>query len=336
MPGDRTVAGVRAVVITEPGGPEVLSWQEVPDPVPGPEEVVIRVAGAGVNRADLLQRAGGYPPPHGASEILGLECAGIVESVGDQAFRFVPGQAVAALLDGGGYAELVAVDQNQVLGLPDHADLQAAGGLMETACTVWSTVFMLARLAEGEDLLVHGGTSGIGTMAIALAAAGHASVIVTCGSAEKRQHALDAGATAALDYHEEDWPVQVRAVTGGKGADVILDVVGGDYLTANLDALAVEGRLVVIGMQGGGSVGELDLGTLMRKRAAVLSAGLRARPPAQKARIVSEVAEHVIPLLADGRVGPVVDRVISMSDAPAAHRALESGEVMGKVILIPG
>ena len=171
---------------------------------------------------------------------------------------------------------------------------------MESACTVWSTVFMLARLAEGEDLLVHGGTSGIGTMAIALGAAGHASVIVTSGTPEKRQHALDAGATAAIDYHEEDWPTQVRAATGGKGADVILDTVGGSYLDQNLDALAVEGRLIVIGM-GGGTAGELDLGTLMRKRAAVLATGLRSRPPAQKSRIVAQVGERVLPLLADGR-----------------------------------
>lgn len=325
---------MQAVVVPEPGGPEVLRYIEVPDPEPGPGEVLIRVAGAGVNRADLLQRAGHYPPPDGAPETLGLECAGTIVGIGEGAHRFSLGQSVAALLDGGGYAELVAVDEGQVLELPDHTDLVAAGGLMETACTVWSNVFLLAHLAEGEDLLVHGGTSGIGTMAIALAAATHAGIVVTAGSVEKRQHALDAGASAAIDYHDEDWPTQVRDATGGKGADVILDVMGASYLGPNLEALAVEGRLVIIGMQGG-TVGELDLGMLMKKRAAVLSTGLRSRPPAQKARIVSAVEESVIPLLADGRVGPVVDRRVPMGDVADAHRALEAGEVFGKIVLVP-
>ncbi len=321
-----------AVVVTEPGGPEVLSWQQVPDLQPGPGQVLVQVTSAGVNRADLLQRAGHYPPPDGASPILGLECAGIVAGIGEGARRFSLGDSVAALLDGGGYAEQVVVDEGQVLALPDHTDLIAAGGLMETACTVWSNVFLLAQLAEGEDLLVHGGTSGIGTMAIALAAAHHAGVLVTAGTVEKRQHALDAGASAAIDYHDEDWPAQVREATAGKGADVILDVVGGPYLAGNLEALAVEGRLVVIGLQGG-STGELDLGALLAKRAAVMATGLRSRPGPQKARIVRSVEDAVVPLLADGRVGPVVDRRIPLSQAADAHRALAAGEVFGKIVL---
>jgi putative PIG3 family NAD(P)H quinone oxidoreductase len=320
--------------MSSPGGAEVLRWDEVPDPVVGPGDVLIRVSGAGVNRADLLQREGHYPVPEGAPEILGLECAGTVEAVGEDVTRFTVGQSVAALLDGGGYAELAVAAEGQVLDLPDHVDLQLAGGLPESACTVWSNVFMLARLTEGEDLLVHGGASGIGTMALALAAARRCRVVVTAGTVEKRQHALDAGAAAAIDYHDEDWPAQVREATGGKGADVILDVVGGSYLGSNLEALAVEGRLVVIGMQGN-TTGELDLGVLMRKRAAVLATGLRSRPAAQKARIVAAVAENVLPLLADGRVGPVVDRVVSMADAGDAHRALEAGEVLGKIVLTP-
>lgn len=320
--------------MTGPGGPEVLQWSEVPEPTYGPGDVRIRVSGAGVNRADLLQRAGHYPVPEGAPELLGLECAGTVEAVGEDVTRFSVGESVAALLDGGGYAELAVAPEGQVLKLPDHVDMVMAGGLAESACTVWSNVFMLARLTEGEDLLVHGGASGIGTMAIALAVARRCRVVVTAGSVEKRQHALDAGAAAAIDYHDADWAGQVREVTAGKGADVILDVVGGDYLAPNLEALAVEGRLVVIGMQGA-TTGDLDLGMLMQKRAAVLATGLRSRPAAQKARIVAAVSANVLPLLADGRVGPVVDRVVGMDEAGEAHRALAAGEILGKIVLTP-
>lgn len=260
------------MVISEPGGPEVLDWREVPDPRPGPGEVVIEVAASAVNRADLLQRRGLYPPPPGASEIPGLECSGVIAEVGGNVPHLAPGDRVCALLAGGGYAERVAVPWQQVMPVPEGLPLDEAAALPEVACTVWSNVFMTARLRKGETLLVHGGASGIGTMAIQLAKAYGSRVLVTAGSAEKIERCRALGADEAVNYHEEDFAERFEG-----RADVILDIIGAKYLAGNLRALATGGRLAVIGMQGGAR-GELDLGALLAKRAAIHATGLRHRP----------------------------------------------------------
>lgn len=327
---------MHAVQITEPGGPEMLSWDEVPDPpAPGAGQVLLRVAATAVNRADLLQRQGHYPPPPGAPPYPGLECSGTVAAVGPEAEGWSVGDRVCALLPGGGYAEQVLAPAAHLLPVPAGVDLVAAAGLPEAACTVWSNVFMLAALRPGETLLVHGGGSGIGTLAIQLAKAAGARVAVTAGSAAKldRCHAL--GADIGIDYREQDFVESLRAATDGHGADVILDLMGAAYLARNVAALAVNGRLVVIGLQGGARA-ELDLGQLMGKRAAVLGTTLRARPDAEKAAIVQSVREHVWPLLESGRVVPVVDRVLPVDQAAEAHRLVEAGAVVGKVVLSVG
>ncbi|MCC5580419.1 NAD(P)H-quinone oxidoreductase [Microtetraspora sp. AC03309] len=316
---------MRAIVIMEPGGPEVLDWQEVPDPEPGRGDVVIDVAASAVNRADLLQRQGHYPPPKGASEIPGLECSGRVIEVGADVEGFRPGDQVCALLAGGGYAERVAVPWQQVMPVPEGVSPVEAAGLPEVACTVWSNVFMTARLRKGETLLVHGGASGIGTMAIQLAKAYGSRVIATAGSAEKVRRCLELGADEALNYREEDFSV--------KKADVILDIIGAAYLKKNLDALAVGGRLVVIGMQGG-RVGELDLGKLLAKRASISAAGLRARPVDEKGAICRGVVHDVWPLISAGVIKPVIHATVPMRDAAEAHRLLESGDHIGKILLV--
>ena len=327
---------MHAVQITEPGGPEMLSWDEVPDPpAPGGGQVLLRVAATAVNRADLLQRQGHYPPPAGAPPYPGLECSGTVAAVGPGAEGWSVGDQVCALLPGGGYAEQVLAPAAHLLPVPSGVGLVAAAGLPEAACTVWSNVFMLAALRPGETLLVHGGGSGIGTLAIQLAKAAGARVAVTAGSAAKldRCHAL--GADIGIDYREQDFVESLRAATDGHGADVILDLMGAAYLARNVAALAVNGRLVVIGLQGGARA-ELDLGQLMSKRAAVLATTLRARPDAEKAAIVQSVREHVWPLLESGRVVPVVDRVLPVDQAAEAHRLVEAGAVVGKVVLSVG
>ncbi|GLX02236.1 NAD(P)H-quinone oxidoreductase [Microtetraspora sp. NBRC 16547] len=316
---------MRAIVITEPGGPEVLDWQEVPDPEPARGDVVIDVAASAVNRADVLQRQGFYPPPKGASEIPGLECSGTVIEVGADVEGFQPGDRVCALLVGGGYAERVAVPWQQVMPVPVGVSPLEAAGLPEVACTVWSNVFMGARLRKGETLLVHGGTSGIGTLAIQLAKAYGSRVIATAGSAEKVRQCLELGADEALNYREEDFSV--------KKADVILDIVGAAYLKKNLDALAVGGRLVVIGMQGG-RIGELDLGKLLAKRASISAAGLRARPVDEKGAICRGVVNDVWPLISAGAIKPVIYASVPMREAAEAHRMLESGEHIGKILLV--
>ncbi|MGI5493216.1 NAD(P)H-quinone oxidoreductase [Microtetraspora malaysiensis] len=315
---------MRAIVIREPGGPEVLDWQEVPDPEPSRGEVLIDVAASAVNRADVLQRQGFYPPPKGASEIPGLECSGTVVAVGADVEGIQPGDEVCALLAGGGYAERVTVPWQQVMPLPEGLSLVDAAGLPEVVCTVWSNVFMTARLRRGETLLVHGGTSGIGTMAIQLAKAFGSRVIATAGSPEKVRRCLELGADEALNYREEDFST--------KKADVILDIIGAAYLKKNLDALAVGGRLVVIGMQGG-RVGELDLGKLLAKRASVSAAGLRARPADEKGAICAGVVRDVWPLIGAGAIRPVIEARMPMRDAADAHRLLESGEHIGKILL---
>jgi putative PIG3 family NAD(P)H quinone oxidoreductase len=324
---------MHAVVITEPGEPEVLRWLEVPDPVPGPGEVVIDIAASGVNRADLMQRQGLYPPPAGAPPYPGLECAGRIRSAGDGVTDWRPGDEVCALLAGGGYAEQVVVPAGQVLPLPPKVSVTTAASFPETACTVYSNVFQLAALQGGETLLVHGGSSGIGTMAIQLGKAFGARVACTAGSAEKLARCRELGADIAINYREEDFVAALHDATGGAGADVILDIMGASYLARNLAALATDGRLVIIGRQGG-SRAEIDLGVLQGKRASVHATTLRARPAGQKAAVVAAVREHVWPLIGTGQVQAVIDRELPMSQAPAAHRAMAASEHIGKILLI--
>jgi putative PIG3 family NAD(P)H quinone oxidoreductase len=325
---------MKAVTMSSPGGPEVLVWTDVPDPEPGPGEVLIEVAASAVNRADLLQRQGHYDPPPGTSPYLGMECSGRIAAVGADVRGWSVGAEVCALLTGGGYAELVAVPAGQVLPVPSGIDLVEAAALPEVVCTVWSNVFMLARLRPRETLLVHGGSSGIGTMAIQLAHNVDARVIVTVGTAVKARRCLQLGADVAVNYREEDFVAAVRSATDGTGADVILDNMGASYLSRNIEALAPNGRLVGIGLQGGRRA-ELDLGVLMTKRAALLSTTLRGRPVEEKAAIVASVRQHVWPLFESGAVRPVVDRVLPMAHAADAHRAVEAGEHVGKVLLTP-
>lgn len=323
---------MKAVVIRAAGGPEVLEWRDVPDARAASGEVLVEVVASAVNRADILQRKGQYAPPPGTSPYLGLECSGRVAALGDEVGGWSVGDEVCALLTGGGYAERVAVPAGQLLPVPAGVSLVEAGGLPEVACTVWSNVFMLAGLRAGETLLVHGGASGIGTFAIQLARQAGARVLCTAGSPEKLARCRELGAEVAISYRDEDFVARVRGVTDGWGADVILDNMGAAYLGRNIDALAVNGRLAVIGLQGG-RVGELDLGALLAKRGAVLATSLRARPAAEKAAIVASVREHVWPLLESGDVRPIVDRVLPMREAAEAHRVVEASKHVGKVLL---
>src|ERR671921_2224961 len=323
---------MRAVTVSGPGGPEVLGWGEVPDPVLRPGEVLVDVVATAVNRADLLQRAGFYPPPPGASDVLGLECSGVVSEVGEGVTGWSVGDEVCALLSGGGYAERVAVPAGQLLPRPQGVDLVDAAALPEVVCTVWSNVFMTAGLRPGELLLVHGGSSGIGTMAIQLAREAGAWVAVTAGSAEKLSACRELGAEVLVNYREQDFVEVVRDSTDGRGADVVLDNMGAKYLARNVDVLAPNGRIVTIGLQGGRRA-ELDLGALLAKRAAVIATSLRARPLAEKAAIVAAVREHVWPLLDAGRVRPVIHARLPLAEAAAAHRLLEVSSHVGKVVL---
>lgn len=323
---------MRAVTVTEPGGPGVLTISELPDPEPGPGEVLIDVAATAVNRADLLQRQGFYPPPPGASGVIGLECSGTVAAVGEGVTRWDVGTPVCALLAGGGYASRVVVPAGQVMPVPDGIDLVAAAALPEVACTVWSNVFMIAGLQPGDAFLVHGGAGGIGTMAIQLTTALGARVFATAGSAEKLDLCRSLGAEVAISYKDEDFVEVVRAHTNGRGADVVLDNMGAKYLERNVSVLADEGRLVVIGLQGGAKA-ELDLGQLLRKRGAVIATALRSRPVDGKAAICASVVEHVWPLVADGRVKPIVHQVLPLEQAAEAHRIVEDGSHSGKVLM---
>jgi putative PIG3 family NAD(P)H quinone oxidoreductase len=314
----------------------VLSWGEVPDPVCGPGEVIVDVVATAVNRADLMQRQGFYPPPPGASEILGLECSGVVSEVGADVTDWSVGDEVCALLAGGGYAERVAVPAGQLLPRPAGVELATAAALPEVVCTVWSNVFLLAGLRRGDSFLVHGGSSGIGTMAIQLAARAGARVFTTAGTAAKLDVCRELGAEVGINYRDEDFAERVREETDGGGVDVVLDNMGAKYLARNLDALAVGGRLVSIGMQGG-TKAELDLGALMRKRGSVHATTLRARPatgPGGKAEIVAAVRHDVWPDVERGVVRPIVDRRLPMSRAAEAHRVVEASEHIGKVLLI--
>lgn len=323
---------MHAAVVTEPGGPEVLRWTEVPDPVAAAGEVLLDVAASAVNRADVLQRQGHYPPPPDTPPWPGLECSGTVSVVGPDVDGWAVGDRACALLAGGGYATKVAVPAGQLLPLPHGVDLVTAAGLPEALCTVWSNVFMTAGLRPAEVLLVHGGAGGIGTAAIQLGRAVGATVAVTAGSESKLSHCAELGASILVNYRTDDFVAVVRDATGGRGADVVLDVVGARYLTRNVAVLAPGGRLVVIGLQGGRRA-ELDLSALMAKRGAVIATTLRTRPVAEKATIVAAVREHVWPLIESGDVRPVVDRVLPMSEAAEAHRAVETGAHVGKVLL---
>jgi putative PIG3 family NAD(P)H quinone oxidoreductase len=323
---------VKAVVATTPGGPEVLSLEDLPDPQPGPGEVAIAVVASAVNRADLLQRQGSYAPPPGASDVLGLECSGTIAAVGEGVTDWRVGDECCALLAGGGYADRVVCAAGQVMPVPAGVSLVDAAALPETACTVWSNVFMVAGLRRDEWFLVHGGAGGIGTMAIQLAAAVGARVMTTAGSADKLEQCAALGAEVTIDYKQQDFVAEVRGATDGHGADVILDNMGAKYLGRNVEALAIEGRLVVIGMQGG-TKGELDLGLLMRKRGAVIATTLRARPVEGKAAICAAVVEHVWPLVADGTVRPIIGARVPMAEAGRAHALMESGDSSGKILL---
>jgi putative PIG3 family NAD(P)H quinone oxidoreductase len=323
---------MRAVVCEGAGGVEVLKIGEIEDPTPGPLSVVIDVVAAGVNRADLLQRQGHYPPPPGAPETLGLECSGVISAVGEGVDDWSVGDECCALLAGGGYAEKVVVPAVQVMPVPEGVDLISAAALPEAVATVWSNVFMIAHLKLGETLLVHGGASGIGTMAIQLGVAHGARVLCTVGSTEKMEFCSRLGAEVAINYKEAEWASVVREATAKAGADVILDIIGAKYLEDNVKSLAYDGRLAVIGMQGG-TKGTLDLGRLMSRRALVAATGLRARSVEEKGQIIDEIVGHVWPLTAAKKVRPIVHRTFPLADVRQAHEMLEQSNQIGKVLL---
>jgi putative PIG3 family NAD(P)H quinone oxidoreductase len=323
---------MRVVEITRPGGPEVLEIQERQRPDPGPHEVLIRVCAAGLNRSDLLQRAGRYPVPADASDLPGLEVAGVVERVGDGVMAWRPGDAVCALCNGGGYAEYVAAPAGQCLPVPQGLDWAAAGALPEAAFTVWFNVFQRAGLARGESLLVHGGSSGIGILAIQMAKSLGATVYATAGTADKVAACERLGATRGIDYRREDFVEVIRRETKGRGVDVILDMVGGDYFPRNLEALAADGRLSQIATLGGKDAA-LDLSKLMRKRLTLTASTLRPLDAVRKAAIASELRATVWPLLDAGRIRPVIHAQFPLQEAWRAHQLMEAGGHIGKLVL---
>jgi putative PIG3 family NAD(P)H quinone oxidoreductase len=323
---------VKAITLPRPGGPEALVLDDVPDPMPRPGEVVVEVVAAGVNRADVMQRQGHYDPPPGSSAYPGLEVSGRIAQLGDGVDGWSVGDEVCALLTGGGYAERVAVPAGQLLPVPAGVSLEDAAALPEVACTVWSNIFMTANIQPGEVLLVHGGGSGIGTMAVQLGREVGARVAVTAGSPEKLEVCRELGASILVNYRTEDFEAVVREATDGHGADVILDTIGAKYLARNVGLLAVNGRLVVIGLQGGRTA-EIDLGAMLAKRCALIATTLRARPAAEKAVIVAAVREHVWPLIESGRVRPIVHAAYPLGDAAGAHREMEASTHVGKLLL---
>jgi putative PIG3 family NAD(P)H quinone oxidoreductase len=304
----------------------------VPDPVCGPGEVIVDVVASAVNRADILQRRGKYPTPGGAPAWPGLECSGTISEVGDGVSGWKAGDQVCALLSGGGYAERVAVPAGQLLQVPTGVDLVTAAALPEVFCTVWSNVVMTAGLGKGEVLLVHGGASGIGTAAIQVGRALGARVAVTAGSAAKLERCAELGAEILVNYHEQDFVEVVTEATGGHGADVVLDIMGGSYLARNVEVLALDGRITIIGTMGGRDA-QVNLGDVMVKRARITGSLLRRRSLPGKAAVVAEVCGRVWPLIESGTVKPVVDRVLPMPEAAEAHRVVEAGEHVGKVLL---
>lgn len=323
---------MRAIVADEPGDASVLRVGEAPDPVTRDGEVLIRVAAAGVNRADLLQRMGLYPPPPGASAILGLECSGEVVSVGASVTRWHTGDRVMALLEGGGYAELANVAETQVMPVPASLSLVDAAAVPEVFITAHDNLFTRGRLQAGETVLVHGGAGGVGTAAIQLAKRHGCRVIVTAGSEQRLQRCAELGAETLINHHTQNFVDEVRRATGENGVDVILDVMGAEYLERNVQSLAADGRLVVIGMQGGTHAG-LDLTALSRRRASLIATHLRGRPRAQKAEIVAAFAADVLPLLELQAVRPVIGAVFPLAKAAEAHRAVEAGAHVGKIVL---
>ncbi|NEA33118.1 NAD(P)H-quinone oxidoreductase [Streptomyces sp. SID13031] len=323
---------MRAVVCEGAGGVEVLTIGEIEDPTPAVDEVVINVVAAGVNRADLLQRQGFYPPPPGAPGTIGLEVSGTIAEVGSEVEGWSVGDECCALLAGGGYAEKVVVPAPQVMPVPDGIDLVSAAALPEVVATVWSNVFMNAHLKDGETLLVHGGSSGIGTMAIQLGVAHGARVLCTVGSKDKMEFCTRLGADVAINYKEAEWASVVNEATGKAGADVILDIMGAKYLQDNVKTLAYDGRLVVIGMQGG-TKGELDLGRLMSRRGSITGTGLRVRSVVEKGQILAEVVGHVWPLVTAKKVRPIVHGVYPLEAVARAHEDLEQSNHIGKILL---
>lgn len=327
---------MKAVVISSPGGPEALELREVEDlPAPGEGEVLVQVAAAGVNRADTVQRQGKYPPPPGASLYPGLECSGTIVALGPNVpSRWAVGDQVCALLTGGGYAEKVVVPAGQLLPVPEGVSLTDAAGLPEVACTVWSTVFMTSHLAPGESFLIHGGSSGIGTFAIQIAKHLGIKVLVTAGSEEKLAACKGLGADVCINYKTEDFVARIKEETDGKGVDVILDNIGGSYLQRNLNSLAIDGRLFIIGFMGG-VVTEVNLAVMLARRLTVQAAGLRNRSIANKAQIVSEVEKNVWPAVVSGKVKPVVYKTFPLSEAAESHKLMETSSHIGKILLIP-
>ncbi|XP_059659505.1 uncharacterized protein LOC132306201 [Cornus florida] len=325
---------MKAIVITSPGGPEVLQLQEVEDPEIEEDQVLIKVEATAISRADTLQREGGHPPPKGASLYPGLECSGTIQAIGTNVTRWKVGDQVCALLSGGGYAEKVAVPAGQVLPIPPGVSLKDAASFPEVACTVWSTVFMMSRLTAGEAFLIHGGSSGIGTFAIQIAKSQGAKVFITAGNEEKLAFCKNLGADVCINYKTEDFVARVKEETGGKGVDVILDNIGGPYFQRNLDILNVDGRLFIIGFMGG-TVTEASLAGMLARRLTVQAAGLRNRSKENKALIVGEVEKNVWPAIIAGKVKPVVYKYLPLSEAAEAHRIMESSKHVGKILLLP-
>jgi putative PIG3 family NAD(P)H quinone oxidoreductase len=322
-----------AIEIRQPGGPEVLVPCERPRPVAGPAEVLIKVTAAGVNRPDVLQRQGRYPPLPGVTDIPGLEIAGVIEEVGADVRELQPGDAVCALVSGGGYAQYCAAPAPQCLPIPRGMDLIHAAGVPETTFTVWTNVFERGRLARGESILVHGGSSGIGTTAVQIARARGAHVLATAGSADKCAACEALGAHRAINYRDTDFVVAVRELTGGRGVDVVLDIVGGDYLQRNLEVLAMDGRLVLVGMLGG-TKGAIDIGPILQRRLTLTGSTLRPRSVAEKGAIARAVHEHVWPLFESGAVRVPLHSTFPLTDAVEAHRVMEASAHVGKLVLV--
>lgn len=323
---------MRAVEISRPGGPEVLVPVMRPIPQIKPNEVLIEVAYAGVNRPDCLQRAGAYPPPQGASDLPGLEVSGRIVGLGADTAKWSVGDTVCALTPGGGYAEFAAVAYGQVLPVPNGLSMKEAAALPETFFTVWSNVFMRGKLKAGETFLIHGGASGIGTTAIQLGKAFGATVIVTAGSDARCEACRTLGADHAINHKTQDFAEEVRAFTNGKGADVILDMVGGSYAARNHKCAATDGRIVQIATLGG-AVTEVDLRVIMSKRLTHTGSTLRPQSEAAKAEIASQLFEHVWPLIASGKIKPLMDEMFDLDDAWKAHAKMERGDVVGKMVL---
>lgn len=323
---------MRSIIATRPGGPDVLEFVERAIPTPGEGEMLVRVHAAGINRPDVMQRQGNYPPPPGASDILGLELAGTVEKLGPNISRFKTGDRVMALVHSGAYSQWAIVQEGATLPVPDAMTLVEAGAFPETFFTVWSNVFERAGLVPGETILIHGGTSGIGTTAISLAKALGSRVIVTAGSDEKCQACLDLGADAAINYRNEDFVEASHRLTNGQGPNVILDMVGGDYIARNLRAVAIDGRIAQIAFLGGSSA-TVDFLPLLMKRVTITASTLRARPIAMKARLAEAIRDKVLPLVTAGKVKPLIDSIFSFEDVRQAHARMDEGQHVGKIVL---